>query len=522
MFSKIPFLKLFIALLLGILASVFFTFDISFIYLIISFLLVVFFHVLTQKFYKLAPYFGLLFFVFVFLVGAFRATEYKHKASLKPIVTSGYVLGKIISPPKVYDSFVKTNLEIIAIEDGQNNTASQGRVLLMLEKDSLSNCLMQGDYLQFMPKFKDIDANKNPQVFNYKRYLFFHLISQQAYLKSKQWNKINIQEPWFDSDKIIKLRSFLHQKYSQYGISGENLSVLSALTLGYKNTLDAQIQKSYASTGAIHVLAVSGLHVGIIFVIISQLLQFLGVSKLARSIRFIFILGFIWFFALLTGASPSVLRASLMFSFIALGQALNRKGTIFNSIFASAFLLLIYNPFLLFDLSFQLSYSAVISIVYFQPKIFKWIPIHNKLTEWVWGLTSVSLAAQIGAFPISIYYFHQFPNYFLLSNFIVIPLATLIIWLTLLFFSTLNFDFIAQFIADLIQHIIAFQNILIRKIEHLPHAISKNLYIDNVQLVILILIVLSLMILSTKIKYKNALLFGVFILLFFMYSDLVL
>jgi len=298
------------------------------------------------------------------------------------------------------------------------------------------------------------------------------------------------------------------------------LSVLSALTLGYKNDLDYKIQQSYASTGAIHVLAVSGLHVGIVFVIISYFLKFLGKKTLARIVRFVISVLLIWFFAFLTGGSPSVLRASLMFSFIALGQVLKRTGSIYNSIFASAFFLLLYNPFLLFDLSFQLSYSAVISIVFFQPKIFKLISFKNPILKWVWGLTSVSISAQIGTVPITIFYFHQFPNYFILSNFVVIPLATLVIWISLLFFMSLHFEPIAQVIANVLQHIIYYQNILIQEIEHLPYSLSKDLYIDKIQLGLLISILLSLMLLMTANKrFRYGIVMGSFMLLFLMYSD---
>ena len=297
------------------------------------------------------------------------------------------------------------------------------------------------------------------------------------------------------------------------------MSVLSALTLGYKNDLDYNIQKSYAASGAIHVLAVSGLHVGIVFIIISSLLKILGKSIGARILRFVLSLLFIWFFALLTGGAPSVLRASLMFSFIALGTALNRRSSIYNSIFASAFLLLLYNPFLLFDLSFQLSYSAVISIVFFQPRISALLNFNCKILKWAWSLTSVSLAAQIGTIPITIFYFHQFPNYFLLSNFIVIPLATIIIWLSLLFFLSLNINIIADSLAYLLKQIIHFQNTLILKIESWPYALSEGLYIDAIQLTLLILMLLSLMQLLWSKKAVSSLVLASFIFVFLSYSN---
>ncbi len=519
MFSSIPYIKLFTALALGIIISTFTDFRIHLSTILIGFVILIVSHIITHKRIQLIPYFGLTFLAFIIILGMYKAGLSKNKARNTNQKQNIFVIGEITKAPKIYDNFVKTNLEIIAIRGQDKLEESQGKSLLMIEKDSLSLKLKKGDYIQFEPEFKEIKTNKNPEVFNYKRYLFFHLISQQTFLKSKHWNIINIKKSWFDINQISSLRQFLFQKYKDYGIKDNELSVLSALTLGYKSNLDYNIQKSYAASGAIHVLAVSGLHVGIIFMIVSQILKFLGKKKSARITRFILTFLSIWFFALLTGAAPSVLRASLMFSFIALGQAMNKRGNIYNSIFASAFILLLFNPFLLFDLSFQLSYSAVISIVYFQPIIYQLIPIKNLIWKWIWGLSSVSIAAQIGTFPITIFYFHQFPNYFLFSNFIVIPLATIIIWLSILFFASLSISVIAQFLASVLSQIIRFQNFLIGEIESWPYSLSKNLFIDEIQLTILVLIILAIMLLIYKVNFKHSFILGLLILGFSVYSN---
>ncbi len=519
MFSSIPFIKLTIAFALGIILSTFFGLQIQLLTIIISFIVLLIFHFITHNNSRFISYFGLVFLSFIMILGIFKTVLSKNRAEQVIQNENKFVIGQITKTPKIYENFVKTNLEIIAIKGEKELEESQGKSLLMLEKDSLSIELKKGDYIQFQPVFKEIEANKNPEVFNYKRYLFFHLISQQTFLKSKNWNIIKIKKSWFDLNQISDLRRFLLQKYKDYGIKNNELSVLSALTLGYKNKLDYNIQKSYAASGAIHVLAVSGLHVGIIFMVISQILKFLGKTKPAKTTRFILTFLSIWFFALLTGAAPSVLRASLMFSFIALGQSMNKKGSIYNSIFASAFILLFINPFLLFDLSFQLSYSAVISIVYFQPIIFQLIPTNNLISKWVWGLSSVSIAAQIGTFPITIFYFHQFPNYFLISNFIVIPLATVIIWLSILFFASLSIPVIAKFFALILSYIIHFQNLIIAKIESWPHSLSENLFINSIQLGLLILIILALMLLIYKRRFIHSTILALLILSFTIYSD---
>jgi len=514
MFSGIPFLKLFSALAIGILLTVFFAASISSWVVLLVFIFLILFHYLSNRHTVLVPYISFVFLLFIMLTGTYRAGEHKIDAKNNQLQEDAFIIAEIAEIPKVYDKIVRTKLDIRAIKGKDNYEQAKGRSLLILEKDSLALLLRKGDYIQFEPNFKEISENKNPNTFNYKRYLFFHLISQQTYLKSNKWNKIESSKEWYNLSRFSTIRAYLLEQYQKYGIKDDDLSVLSALTLGYKNDLDKNIQKSYAASGAIHVLAVSGLHVGIVFVIISQLLKVLGSSKISKWLRFLFTILFIWFFAFLTGAAPSVLRASLMFSFIALGQVLERQSSIYNSIFASAFFLLFYKPFLLFDLSFQLSYSAVISIVYFQPKISNIFNPKLRILKWIWALTSVSLAAQIGTFPIVIYYFHQFPNYFLLSNFVVIPMATIIIWLSLLFFLTLSFQIIASFIANLISILINFQNELIQYIEKLPYALTTGIYLDQIQLVFFVLLILTIMLLAYKLSFRNALFFliSIFIL----------
>ena len=521
MFSGIPFLKLFFALAIGVILAVFLAVEVNLVLVVFVFAFLFLFHLLTNKYIKLVPFSGAVFLLLLVLIGLYRGGEEKQKAKHNHLQQDAYIIAEVIESPKIYDKIVRTRLEIIAIKGKDNFKETQGKSLLTLEKDSLAISLVKGDYIQFEPDFKEITTNKNPNTFNYKRYLFFHLISQQTYLKSNKWNKIEAEKYWYDIDRLSSARTYLLQQYKKYGIDGVELSVLSALTLGYKNELDKEIQKSYAASGAIHVLAVSGLHVGIVFVIISQLLRFFGSSKLSRYLRFVLSVLFIWFFAFLTGAAPSVLRASLMFSFIAFGQLLERNSTIYNSIFASAFFLLLYNPFLLFDLSFQLSYSAVISIVYFQPKIGGLYKPKFAILKWLWGLVSVSLAAQIGTIPIVLYYFHQFPNYFLLSNFVVIPMATIVIWLSLLFFLSLSFPFVAAFIAKIITYLISFQNLLIQKVEALPYALTTDIYLDKLQLLFLVLLVLLLMLLSYKFSFRNLLILLASMLILVTYSGFI-
>ncbi|MHB9141736.1 MAG: ComEC/Rec2 family competence protein, partial [Paludibacter sp.] len=251
------------------------------------------------------------------------------------------------------------------------------------------------------------------------------------------------------------------------------------------DALHPVLRENYSHSGAMHILAVSGLHVGVIYLILSFLLSFLNGNKKLKILKAILIIILLWVYAFLTGLSPSVVRATVMFSFVAFGTCFERKSQIYNTISVSAFLMLLFNPNYLFEVGFQLSYCAVICIVYFQPKIAKWFQPKNKIFRWSWDLLAVSLAAQIGTAPIALYYFHQFANYFLLTNMIAIPVATLIIYFAVALLIVAPVPFISTFLAFILKWLLRFLNFSIETIDNLPHSISI-LSFDFWQLVLII------------------------------------
>src|SRR5690606_38882227 len=198
----------------------------------------------------------------------------------------------------------------------------------------------------------------------------------------------------------------------------------STLILGYRAELSRELVEAYSDTGTMHVLSVSGMHVGIIFLVLSLLLRSMDRRQSLRLFRATLTILIIWFYAMITGFSAPASRAAFMLSFVVLGKALLKHQNTYNLIAISAFFLLLYNPFYLVDAGFQLSYLAVLGLVYFQPLLRMIFPRGNKITDPVWNYCALSMGAQLTTFPVSIYYFHQFPMYFLLSNlFIVFPVA---------------------------------------------------------------------------------------------------
>ncbi|MEZ7886411.1 MAG: ComEC/Rec2 family competence protein [Flavobacteriales bacterium] len=326
-----------------------------------------------------------------------------------------------------------------------------------------------------------IKSPKNPSEFNYKKYLKGLGISNQFYLPSSSIKEITKRTEISYTEYFEKLREYNLDKLQSLGITGEVFGVVSALVFGQKDYLEPELYNSYGAAGATHVLAVSGLHVGLIYLILAWVLKPLLKNKFTKWLRLFLILLGLWFYAALTGFSPSVLRACTMFSFISLAKTSASGSNIFNTLAASAFFLLLVQPTLIMEVGFQLSYSAVLGILIIQPWLYKLVYIKTTLLDKAWQIVTVSIAAQAGTFPLALLYFHQFPNYFIISNLFVIPLATLILYLTLftLFISFIPFISIASnVLAHLLNYVVLFLNKSIKLVEKLPMAKTEGIDIS--------------------------------------------
>lgn len=384
-------------------------------------------------------------------------------------------IAEVTKEPKVSEKSVhlELNLEYFRGENTLNQMTEKVLVYLPIDTNSLQ--LSLGQRIIFKADFQEIKNMGNPDEFDYQSYMANHQIYNQAFIKANQWKILSIQPKFSLQTKALQIRNHIIRLFQQYGIKDQQLAVLSALSLGYKNKLDEEIKHAYSNSGGMHVLAVSGLHVGIIYFILAFLLKPLNRKRFGKYFSTGIIIIFLWFYAFLTGLSPSVFRAATMFSIIATGTLFKKNTNIYNSLAASAFILLLFNPFLITEIGFQLSYLAVIGIVYFHPKIYKWFSFNNILADKIWSLTAVSLAAQIATAPISLYYFGQFPVYFLLTNFIVIPFATILIYGTILFLLFSFIHPIAFILAKTLDWLVAFLNKCILQIENLPGSLITHI-----------------------------------------------
>ena len=425
----------------------------------------------------------------------------------------------IIEPVKEKNNSFQLTLLINAKSIDSIWSLSKGKALIYIEKDSLSSKLKFGDKLLVKGNLNFLEPPKNPKEFDYKKYLENRSIYQQGYLASNDWRLMDSQSRGlevFANDA----RQFLLSSLKSNGIEGDQYAIASALILGSKDELDFEVKQAYATAGAMHVLAVSGLHVGIIFLILNTLLSIFDTSKKGRVVKAIILLIGLWNYALITGLSPSVLRAATMFSFVIMGTVLNRKSSIYNTLAASAFFLLLINPKLLFEVGFQLSYIAVLGIVYLQPLIYKRIYTRWWLLDKIWAITAVSIAAQIATLPLILYYFNQFPVYFMLSNLIVIPSAVVILSLGILLFITSPIPPISESVGWVLNKFIEGLNFGIKEIEALPNSLIEGLSISVLECVALYIIII-LFIRGLKFRKLIIINYAFFLTLIFIINDLI-
>lgn len=264
----------------------------------------------------------------------------------------------------------------------------------------------------------------NPAQFNYKKYLQQKGIYHRQNLQAHQFKQIGNEPPNLLLYASIKVRRFFEDIIREKVTVKREQSIATALLLGLKDNMDNEVRDAYAATGTMHVLAVSGMHVGLVFGIFLLLFKHVNFNRSQRLLMALLVLGLLWLYGFMTGLSPSVLRAVLMFSLVLVAQVLSRRHNIYNTLAIAAFVLLCYDPYMLFDVGFQLSFLAVIGIVALQPGIYSLLTLNNWLLDKIWQLVSIAVAAQLITLPLGIYYFHQFPVYFWLANIVVVPSAT--------------------------------------------------------------------------------------------------
>jgi competence protein ComEC len=322
-----------------------------------------------------------------------------------------------------------------------------------------------------------ITGPSNPSMFDYSAYMARKDVYFSQFIGTS-FKVLSVPEKASWSSRVIAWRQYLGDKIVSYIKDPYAVQIATALLIGQKQDLDDNLREAYATAGAMHILAVSGLHVGIIYGFFFLMFKPGKKKGLKRALYLAVIVVIIWFYAILTGLSPSVLRSATMFTFICLAQMNSRNPSIFNPLALSALVLLVYDPFLIYAVGFQLSYVALLGILLFQPLIRKlWHP-EKKWQRYLWDITSVSLAAQLTTFPLAIYYFHVFPTYFIFTNLLAIPSAFIIMSLGVPFLIFSSIPFVASVLGWLMEMAIRLLNYGIFGLQGLPFAKMDKLYMS--------------------------------------------
>ncbi|WP_299463061.1 ComEC/Rec2 family competence protein [uncultured Microscilla sp.] len=436
---------------------------------------------------------GLMLFCFGIL-RTFQVTEAHHPQHLlhQPDTITHYLAVVQNSLQKKTKSY-RTRLRVYQAKVKGNWVPAVGQVLLYIKKDSLAPVprLQYGQVLLVQGTPLRVAPPKNPEQFNYRRYLAQQNIHHQHFATSLNYQVIDTSSVHSVLTLSETLRSYCDAQLKALVKGSQEYGIATALLLGVKDHIDSDIKNAYSGAGLMHLLAVSGLHIGFIYLILHLLLKPLKQLPGGELWYLLTMVGCLWLYAFITGLSASVMRAVTMFSVMAVAKATNRRTNIYNTLAVSAFALLVYNPLMVTSVGFQLSYIAVAGIVYIQPKVYQWLHFTHWLPDYLWQLTSVSIAAQIATFPLALYYFHQFPNYFLLSNLLVLPLAPVLLVLGI-FTLLLSFvPWLSEILGYLLRLFIETLNMVIVALNKLPLAITEGIYLRTADLWLIYVSVIS-------------------------------
>lgn len=389
---------------------------------------------------------------------------------------SSYIVATIQEPLIEKSKSYKAEAVVETIVSNGTAVHCTGKILLYFTKDSATRQLQYGDRILLKKNLQPIKSSGNPGAFNYEQYAAFQQIFHNAFLKNNDWlllpgKNVNAFKQfifWARTHILNGLRNNINSGKDELGIA-------EALLIGYTNDLDKDLVQAYSNTGVVHIIAISGMHLGLIYVMLVWLFARMPLIKRSALLQVILILSCLWLFSLLTGASASVLRSAVMFTFITIGNNLKKRSSIYNSLAASAFVMLCYNPYFLWDVGFQLSYLAVVGIIVFQKPIYNSCYIKNKWIDAVWKLSAVSLAAQVLTFPVCIYYFHQFPNLFLLTNLIAVPLSSIILYAEIVVVAFSGLPGLAVYMGKVTGWLVWLMNKIVSSVNNISFAVWDKL-----------------------------------------------
>ena len=394
--------------------------------------------------------------------------------------------------PKATASGWRVTAKAAAIQADSSLRPVRGSVSLFLSDSAHQRALHVDDCVWVQAMVQPLAAVKNPGEFDYARYSERQGIFVSVRAREDEWMIDSCTQATTLRGSVVRFRERLIEAMETAPIAERERQVLAALVLGKTTELDAELMQAYAAAGAVHVLAVSGLHVALIYLLLKPLFSAVFGKRRAKWLRWSIPVTLLWLYAALTGFSPSVLRAALMFSCFIVGETYGRTGNIFNTMSASVIILLLVDPMVIYSMGFILSYLAVLGIVILQPPLRKlWAPEHVIIKK-AWDLVVISVAAQVATLPVTLYLFHQFPTWFIVTNLVVVPLSTLVLYTALAFFALLWWTPAANFVGGLLGLLTRLMNDMMTWSATWPCALIDGIYWSWMEFVCCVFLVIAL------------------------------
>ena len=449
-------------------------------------------------------YFGIATYLCFFTIGyfnyqirlpQFQLRHYSHYASEKKAELLQLKIKQNLKP----DNF---SLKYFAEVNAVNGVPTQGKVLLNISKDSLKELFSADEILVVYGTISKIPKPLNPYQFDYSKYMKSLGVYGQLRVSEKEILKTSIGKQTL-MGIAQNFRAEIVEKLQKTKLKKDERAIIQALVLGEKKDINKNLYSEYAAAGAVHILAVSGLHVGILYVILAFILKPLSRLKYGIIFHSLLIVLLLWGFALLSGLSPSVTRAVTMFSFFAFAKLFDRETNSINTLFLSFLALLIFNPLWLFQVGFQLSYLAVFFIVWLLPVFYKVGYSKYWIVRKVWTIVAVTVSAQIGVLPLSLYYFHQVPGLFLLTNIVVLPFLTVLMCGGILIVILATLEILPDWLASSYNFLIEGLNGFIHWVAVQDEFLFKNIHFSTLQVLGAYLLIIALSMILMKIKYRR-------------------
>lgn len=414
------------------------------------------------------------------------------------------IVSDVVEKP---DWFVAT-AEVNSVRENGAWRRAEGKAILYFRKTS---SVHYGDIFLLRDLPSGISPPMNPGEFDYQKIMRYRNVYYRAFLDQDDYQFIGHETPNILYAASYSVRNYVNDVITTYVPGEREAGIVKALVIGIREDLDRDLMDSYADAGAMHILAVSGLHVGIIY----WIFLFITRPLKGRSVKlFLSVLGvlILWSYAFATGFSPSVVRAVTMFTFFGLAALSSRETNSYNVLAASAICQLAIDPFLLFSVGFQLSYCAVFGILYLFPILFRLWIAPSVVTNRLWQLVCISIVAQTATFPLALFYFHQFPVYFLIGNMVAVPSAFVILILGIVMIVVSPIAMLAKGIGFMLNLVVLLLNEAITMIRSLPFAVADHVYLSAAQFWFLEVVVVFTVMLLVYRRYRYLMIAGIGVL----------